>query len=502
MSAETAAPDPDETLAVLRRHRPDLVEPYRRALPGARAAILARLWGAFAREPLPGITGQHRHGGSLTVTLAGGATLTGPADAAEPYARAPENLAITRVTDPENLAITRVTDPVALLATLPADTTALQRELANSVANLALARANTPRKGKGKGNRNAGEDLVDVEQSVVDGHPLHPCCRTRLGMSTLEVLAYAPEHRPTVDLPLVDVPADRWLGDAPPRLVMHPWQYARATAEHPWLRATATTPARPLMSLRTLAVRDYHLKTAVDVQMTSAVRTVSPAAVRNGPAVSAFLARIAPPGLEILVEDRAGAILVDGAPSRGLAYVRRRAPRLRQGETAVPLAALALPREHFARLVDVLMTPLLTLLDLGVALEAHGQNTLVVLENQRPTRVIYRDVGGVRLSPARLRARGIDPPPLHGDLATDDPEELRTKLLAAAVSGVLAEQINRLGEEQAHWDTVAMITKSALGSGVLFRDTLPVKATTAMRLAADPLTDVWAYLPNPMTGKR
>jgi hypothetical protein len=30
--------------------------------------------------------------------------------------------------------------------------------------------------------------------------------------------------------------------------------------------------------------------------------------------------------------------------------------------------------------------------------------------------------------------------------------------------------------------------------------TLPVKATTAMRLATDPLTDVWAPIPNPMAG--
>jgi hypothetical protein len=37
---------------------------------------------------------------------------------------------------------------------------------------------------------------------------------------------------------------------------------------------------------------------------------------------------------------------------------------------------------------------------------------------------------------------------------------------------------------------------------VLFGDTLPVKATTAMRLASDPLTDVWATLPNPLAGLR
>ena len=29
---------------------------------------------------------------------------------------------------------------------------------------------------------------------------------------------------------------------------------------------------------------------------------------------------------------------------------------------------------------------------------------------------------------------------------------------------------------------------------------LPVKATTAMRLAADPLADLWTTLPNPLAG--
>jgi hypothetical protein len=34
----------------------------------------------------------------------------------------------------------------------------------------------------------------------------------------------------------------------------------------------------------------------------------------------------------------------------------------------------------------------------------------------------------------------------------------------------------------------------------LFGPTLPLKATTAMRLAPDPLDDLWAQLPNPMRG--
>ncbi|MEH1124216.1 IucA/IucC family protein [Micromonospora sp. CPCC 206061] len=482
-------PDPDSTLAALRDDRPGLVAPYLAALPGARAAVLGRLWGALAREPIPGVTGREVHGGRLTVTVAGH-RLTGPADAAEPYAPAPDGLTVGGYTDPAAL----------VRGVLHQERFAV--EVDNSVANLALARANA--------SPASTSDLASTEQSVVDGHPLHPCCRTRLGMSTAEVLAYAPEHRPVVHLRLVDVPPDRWHGDAPPRLVVHPWQYAHVLDAYPWLTPAGTLPARPLMSLRTLAVPGYHLKTAVDVQMTSAVRTVSPAAVHNGPVVSALLAHLAHgTGLEVLREDRAGAVLVDGAPSRSLAYVRRLAPALAPGETAVPLAGLggapdaADPEKFFAALARVFLPPLLTLLARGAALEAHGQNTLIVLRDGRPARLLYRDVGGVRISPARLRAHGVDPPPVRGDLVTDNPDQLRDKLFAAALSGVVAEQVAAFGRvhgiaPERLWARVAAVTNDQS----IFRASLPVKATTAMRLAADPLTDVWASLPNPLAGMR
>ncbi len=59
----------ETTIDELRWVRPDLVEPFRAALPGARATVLGRLWGAFAREPLPGVTARHREGETLIVTL-------------------------------------------------------------------------------------------------------------------------------------------------------------------------------------------------------------------------------------------------------------------------------------------------------------------------------------------------------------------------------------------------------------------------------------------------
>ncbi|BCB76009.1 IucA/IucC family siderophore biosynthesis protein [Phytohabitans flavus] len=488
------APDPAATLSALDRDRPDLVTPFEKALPGARSAVLARLWGAYAREPVPGLLRRSQAGNHLTVHTSAG-QLTGPADAAEPYAVAADGLTIHLDTVP-------YTDPAALARALGHEGFAV--EVDNSAANLALARAAAPDR-----QPTLTGTLPELEQSVVDGHPLHPCCRTRLGMSTLDVLRYAPEHRPIVRLHVVRVPPARWYGDGPPLLLVHPWQREHVLDTYRWLTPVGRVPARPLMSLRTMAPAGgtHHVKTAVDVQMTSAVRTVSPAAIHNGPAVGALLAALAPPGLEVMAEDRGGAVLVDGEPSRSLAYLRRRLPRLDAGEVAVPLASLAAavraghrlpdPIGFFTALAGVLLTPLLHLLHRGIALEAHGQNTLVVLRDGRPTRLLYRDFGGVRVSPAMLRRHGVEPPPLYGDVATDDPEALRAKLLAAAVSGTLAEQVAAFSRA---YGIMPALLWSRAARPELRDGPLPVKATTAMRLASDPLTDVWASLPNPMAG--
>jgi siderophore synthetase component len=505
-------------------------------LDGARAAVLGRLWGALAREPVPGIVTRRTAGDELILVLADGRVIAGPSAAAEPFAPTPPGLAVGGHTDPGDLVRALRPGPHG---------DRLAAELDDSVANLALARAAQPEP-DGLGPFLArSPDLAAVEQCVVDGHPLHPLCRTRLGMSPAEVRAYAPEHRPTVDLHVHAVPAQRWLSTGaglPPLLPVHPWQRDHVLGRYPWLRPTGQTlPARPLMSLRTLvplADPPHHLKTSVDVQMTSAVRVVSPAAVHNGPIVSALVAGLAEPlGLEVLREVAAGAVLVDGQPCRGLAVVRREAPVPGPGEVVAPLAALSAPSPATGRpllveavdagypgdplgfagdLVRLLLPPLLRLLHLGVALEAHGQNTLVGLRAGRPVRLYYRDFGGVRLSGTRLARAGVSAPPLRGDLPSDDPRELRTKLFAAALSTVVAQLAATLHRAcgtppEAVWALVAEVARdtyadlpadAAPDAEALFAPALPVKAMTAMRLAEQPLTDLWTPLPNPLAGRR
>ncbi|MFI9645748.1 IucA/IucC family protein [Streptomyces sp. NPDC052040] len=515
--------------------RPDLVEPFLHALPGARATVLGRLWGAFAREPVPGVTGRRREAGTLVVALGSGGRLTAPDACARRFARIPEDFAVMGPEGP-------VRGPAELLGELRLRTAAANRlaaELDNSVVNLALARA------ANAGGPPAPGDSADAEQAVVDGHPQHPCCRTRTGMSIAEVLAYAPEHHPVIRLALLAVPADRlqragtWpveLRDGDTCLVpVHPWQRDHVLVRHPDLALTRhTLPARPLLSLRTLAplsgLAGCHVKTALDVQVTNYRRTLSPAEVADGPLLSELVAAVVDKAgfggsLRVLRELGGGAVRVDGLASGSLAAMVRESTEchLDDGEIAVPLTAVHAtgaavvagdPVRWLAEFADLVLPPALTLLSMGVALEAHGQNTLVVLRQGRPVRVLYRDLDGVRVSPRRLAAWGFTLPPLEGARAGDDAGALRTKLFGGLLSGVFSELVDVLARTRAAdpgtlWEAVAEAGRRVYGdlpddgdAAAFFGDPLPLKATIAMRLARDSGAAQWTDLPNPLAQHR
>ncbi|MFE5207081.1 IucA/IucC family protein [Streptomyces sp. NPDC056600] len=496
--------------------RPDLVEPFHAALPGARAAVLTRLWRALAFEPLPWVAGRGRTSAGLIVRLTDGRALHGPP--ADPF------VVVGRVTR-LCLAGQEYQDPAALVEALGVPHgTAFAAELEHSVASLALSRADAaPAPG-------ASAASWEWEQRVVDGHPYHPGCRARPGFTVADELAYAPEHRPVVRLSLRPVERERCLvaGDWPAEwrdggrllLPVHPWQ-ARHVLRPP-ADGEGTGPgdatggeggftAHPLMALRTLAVPGGpQVKTALSARLTSSVRDISPGSIASSAVVSAFAESLTPRLDGLLHVTRTLGAACDGTPD--LAAVVREAPEAYAGagERVVPVAALTAlaaagaiaASSWLADLTALSLGVGLRLLEMGVALEAHGQNLLAVLApDGRPVRLVYRDLADIRVSPRRLARHGVRlPDGFPPRIVTDDVTTLRRKLFGSLVAGAL-------GAGAGSSEVLASVLREAAPGlpatpdrEALLRDPLPTKALTLMRLSPDAPGDRWTLLPPALGG--
>ncbi|MER6010853.1 IucA/IucC family protein [Streptomyces bluensis] len=477
--------------------RPDLTQPYAAALPGARAAVLSRLWRGLAHEPLPWVTRRETGRDGLTLHLAGGRRLHGPP--ADPYAT---SAYVTEV----RLDDMPYDRPARLMTALAVPHSAgFAAELDHSTASLALSRANrTPAV--------APVASREWEQGVVDGHPFHPNCRSRPGFSAADQLAYGPEHRPLVRLGLAPVDDCLVVGAWPERfrdggrvlIPVHPWQAAHVLTSRPEEGITA----HPLMSLRTLALPDDgpHVKTALSARLTSAVRDISVYSIETSAEVSAFMERIAVRTDGLLHITRTLGAVTTGSPD--LAAVVRESPDVYAdvdgGERVVPVAALAatgLPRSPswLAGFTRLALTVCLRLLDLGVALEAHGQNLLVVLSpTGAPVRLVYRDLADIRVSPARLARHGVPAPELTGRIVTDDETTLRRKLFGSLVAGTLGATAGSTPALREALSAVVRDLPRTPDLGTLLDGPVPTKALTLMRLSPERPGDSWAELPNPL----
>jgi siderophore synthetase component len=449
--------------------------------------------------------------------------------------------------------------------------------------------------------------LALFEQAVVDGHPLHPCARVRGGMSVADLFAYAPEWADQVAVRIVAIVASSFtqppfarrrmralLSHWHPELVdaadgylrgvardpadyellpVHPWQLCRVLVDRYAEQLAdgrviviprARILARPLLSLRTLGPaanrRAAHLKTAVDIRLTTATRIVSPATTHNGPMMSALLAEICRRERGFggrfvsLAEVASGHYRpkpgepIDAAAS--LAAIARESPERHShdDEVALPVAALAARspvtgRPMFADVLDELVSfrrparcddtverflasycdctlpALLTLLSRwGVALEAHGQNTVLVLRHGLPVRLIYRDFGSIRVSKARLIRGGLRPPALVGALSTDDEDELRAGLFFPLLNTHLSQVVAALAragdtDPARLWRLVARCCRLAYTTlradpaiavqagrdeATLFGPTLPAKSMLRVHMSADPHASQWVAVPNPL----
>lgn len=483
----------------------------RAAAPGREA--LERHWRLAAREVAARLALALARERLLAAELAGDALiLRGPVRVALPLrARRPLEL---HAPDLDADRHPLLEDPALLLAhqrpdLLPIALARLCAELSDSAFNLALARVAAEMRDRTCANGQTWPAPLDPESLVVEGHPWHPMCKTRLGLRAWEnlrhgpdLLAQAPVH--AVDLAAeVAVRAGEWDAIAgelfPPapagwrRLPVHALQLRRLPRllGELWGRAVRPAPvpprpARALLSLRSVALAGapLHLKLSADVHTTSARRQVSPMSARNGPTVTALLARIqardphARRGLRIQPELAAAGLDPARGPGGQLGVIVRPDPvplarelvaedlssrpdpevivcaalgaRRPAGDLLLRECSAAYPGDPAARLgaffddyLARLVPPALRLwVAHGVALEAHLQNTLLVQQGGRPRGFIVRDLGGIRLHHGRLATAGHPIALAPGSFtATGDLAEAQIKLLHTLVHAHLGTLI-------------------------------------------------------------
>lgn len=488
-----------------------------------------------------------------------------------------------------------ITTVEALFEKLDVDSR-FKEEMNNSVHNLALALESASNRRarlddssdvfdyayQRQKREGAFSPLTFFEQWVIQGHTIHPGARTRMGLSDDDVKQFAPEWegKPQVIPVAVRNGFYKKTGLSPREILFEEYPevehafYERGLAPeqyevipvHPWQWEHTIRPrykeslhngdivaldhvgidTASLISLRTLAPLNnqikHHIKTAINVQMTSAVRTVSPASTKNGPTLSELVTGVFEkmPYPVTVMKESSGIHYSrgDAFSQKNLSAILRENPErtLETGEVAIPAAAFVANSpftqgvvmedlihhsevsavEFIRQYAEVVLPGLLTLITkYGISLEAHLQNTVVVLEEARPKRVIIRDYGGVRVMNERLRPYAqteIDP---STNLLTEDPQELLNIFSHALLHNHFGEMIVTLARrlkvaEESLWEPVIEVVKdtyrnlreetphAAGDEQLLFAETLPMKSLVKMRLSDRYTDNLYVQVANPL----
>ena len=320
--------------------------------------------------------------------------------------------------------------------------------------------------------------------------------------------------------------------------------------------------AHPTMSFRTVLPEASRtapmVKLPVDLRLTSVQRTLSPRSACMGPKVSALLMSILDAEPEIqktlaIVPECTGLHFKSHRPAddreRHLSVLYRNNPNdlLNPGEMAVPVGSLFAPdhrdepllrqwillsegsdspqaasdfldRYLYAALPGLMAMYLLY----GIAFEAHQQNSFMVMDvHGRPSRLMLRDFGDIRIDRKTLHQRGFDLP-LKDPAMTlyDDAGFVRDKLLHTAFMchfGELILLISRYWKlaESDLWQALSAHVNCCFDNlregaepqrwhteheALLVQD-WPAKSFLRMRLLDSP-TDIVRRLENPLNHER
>ncbi|MGG0276822.1 IucA/IucC family protein [Bacillus rhizoplanae] len=435
------------------------------------------------------------------------------------------------------------------------------------------------------------DELLYTESLVIEGHPLHPSTKTKLGLSKEEVKRYAPEFEQIVPLYVLLVHKDVTVvtGDsfAQPLLyenlpdlyetasgllvnrrdriedyypfLVHPWQYEHVLTEEYGedLEEGRIIPipyqlsAKATLSFRTMNLLElpYHVKLPVRAQATSAVRTVSPEITVNGPILSTLFDKIYAKEKElsqsvIVVREQVGATFTkndDFHLGRNLAFILRESPNVyrQEGELLWVGASLTasnplkegepiivdIIRTYFetetigkkevfhyvAHYTEKVMIPLLQLvLQYGIALEGHMQNSIIVTKGGEVQRIFVRDLGGVRIHKKTL-AKVVDISEVKEAVVfTDDMNEVYNKFIHSVLQNhfgdvlfTLARSIDDVQEKEL-WRIVAAIVEEYMvdateeQKAAIFAKQIETKALFSMRIQDQAKSYLYTSFHNPL----
>jgi siderophore synthetase component len=355
---------------------------------------------------------------------------------------------------------------------------------------------------------------------------------------------------------------------------VHGWQYRRVIPEMyaEEIRRGIVVPlrrvvvsAKAMSSFRTLqplsASGAGTVKVAVNSQMTSTVRSISPQTAMNASRFSAMIreALAKEPGLAgivIPVCERFGihfaAPWASNDQLRNLTAVFREPVSELTEQEELPIVGTALyaksplsgqtvlaelvglyarttwekdlrraARRFLTEYADLLLTGCLTLMvKYGIGLEGHLQNSIPVFREGRPVRLLIRDWGGARVYAERLVRQGIRYNALPGSLTlVKDINEMRRKVFYTVFQNHLGELIDRLADdfhvsERELWTDVSRMAgsifekisripehrRNALADReVFFSERAELKALTLMRLTGNGKEVCHVPVPNPLS---
>ncbi|MEE6451350.1 IucA/IucC family protein [Gottfriedia acidiceleris] len=436
--------------------------------------------------------------------------------------------------------------------------------------------------------------LAFFEQCVVEGHPLHPGAKTKFGLSVEEVIQYSPEWGGKPEVVIIAVLKDfcrttsidettvtNWLFKEYENLQsvseevlhnrglqlsdfelipVHPWQfentlntfYAKEIMQGKIIPISDfVIPTQSLVSFRSLAPtqklgeKKHHIKTAINVQTTSAIRTVSPNSVVNGPILSKIFKAIQKKeyGLDgrfIVLEERAGihfkpeSINISEEEQwklqANLASILRENPEnyvLHEDE--IPMAAASLiskspisKKPIVIELIEKLAIAnhlddmneaaklfirkyartslpgfLTMMVRYGISLEGHMQNSVTVFREGELVRILVRDFGGIRILPSRMWKQGFEAEFYPGSaIVTDEESQLHNIISYSVMQNHFAELITCIVrtlefDEEELWEEIVNISREIFKE--LKKDpTIKVQAATDEKAFFQPLINLKA----------